>query len=83
MLNASRLTEVTRSRIQAKSLLKIHGGIKKWRLSFYGEKLFRVKAILVKTNELVLSTERRLKKRQAKKMQIRCFAVIWGKKRKF
>lgn len=83
LLNASRLTEVTRSRIQAKSFLKIHGRIKKWRLSFYGEKLFRVKAILVKTNELVLSTERRLKKRQAKKTQIRCFAVIWGNKMKF
>lgn len=83
MLNASRLTEVTRSRIQAKSFLKIHGIIKKWRLSFYGGKLFRVKAILVKTNELVLSTERRLKKRQAKKTQIRCFAVIWGNKMKF
>lgn len=45
--------------------------------------MFRVKAILVKTNELVLSTERRLKKRQAKKTQIRCFAVIWGNKMKF
>ena len=85
LLNASRLTEVTRSRIQARSFLKIHGRIKKWRLSFYGEKLFRprVKAILVKTNELVLSTERRLKKRQAKKTQIRCFAVTWGNKMKF
>ena len=80
LLNASRLTEVTRSRIQAKSFLKIHGRIKKWRLSFYGE---RVKAISVKTNELVLSTERRLEKRQAKKTQIRCFAVIWGNKMKF
>lgn len=84
LLNASHLTEVTRSRIQAKSLLKIHGRIKfLWSLSFYGEKLFRVEAILVKTNELVLSTQRRLKKRQAKKTQIRCFAVIWGNKMKF
>lgn len=45
--------------------------------------MFRVKAISVKTNELVLSTERRLEKRQAKKTQIRCFAVIWGNKMKF
>ena len=71
LLNAWRLTEVTRSRIQAKSLLKVHGRIKKWCLRLYGEKLSRVKAILLRTNELVLSTEKRLKQRQAKKTQIK------------